>query len=285
MKKIIYGVLFLASFALFSSTKKPLTSISLEELREKLWLQNTCTWYESEEKNGKQEIIFDLVDKMNYSYKNTPANQCKTITSVAFRYMYSMATITESETWYNPKTYFSDGSFSQKFKEIFGVDPIDKVIVDANGSKDKGFRFFNNKAIETIFNKLYVKPTTELQGVAYQKIYDISLKEYMADMTDVIASILKDKKQFQKIAKEYLERVKKDKKFNGIDATNKYREKYFSQLFFKCKNYNGADAINRLLGIMLRRESDGTLKVMLNSLKTVLNDYDKQTFEKYKNIF
>ena len=104
-------------------------------------------------------------------------------------------------------------------------------------------------------------------------------------MADAMALILKDKEKFEKIAKEYLEKAQKDKDFNGITATNEYRENYFPDLEFKCKNYNATNAVNRLLGIMLRRQADGTLPIILNMLKTVLKDYDKETFEKHKNSF
>ncbi len=263
MKKIIYTSLFLMSFTLLSSSKNSFFTPTLEQLREELLLGNTCTWYENEERDGKPEVILDLTnEKTGEKYKNKPYNHCAGGTTIAFRYISAIGTITESETWYNPQTFFATNSFNQKFKDIFGVNPIAKVIPDANKSKEKGFRFFDNKAIETIFNKLYAKP-----------------------MVDVMAFILKDKKKFEKIAKEYLNKAQKDKNFNGITATNEYRETYFSDLEFKCKNYSATKAMNRLLGIMLRRQADGTLPIILNTLKTVLKDYDKETFEKHKNSF
>lgn len=288
MKKIIYPSLLLMSLMLFSSSKNSFFTPTLEELREELLLSNTCTWYESEERDGKQEVIFERTNqKTGEQYKNYPYNQCTGGSTVALRYLFATGTITEIETWYDPKTYFKNNGFNQKFKDIFGVNPIAKIIPDANKSKEKGLRFFDNKALETIFNKLYAKPTTKIKGteVTYQKIYDISLKEYVADMANTMALILKDKKQFEKMAKDYLNRLQKEKDFNGITVTNEYRETYFPEMEFKCKNYSATNAVNRLLGIMLRRQIDGTLPIVLNTIKTALKDYDKATFEKHKNSF
>ncbi len=285
MKKIVYTCLFLTSFILFSSSKKSYSPPTLEELKENLLYANTCTWYDAQ-RDGKPEIIFDREDKKSgEKYQNYPINQCSNSSSLGFKYFEAIGSITQSTNWYEPQTYFSENNFNQSFKDIFGVNPIDKVIPDANGSKEKGFRFFNNKSIETIFNKLYVKPSTKFQSVTYQKVYDISLKEYFADVANVISIILKDKKNFDKIAKEYFKKATKDKDFNGITATDEYRKKHFPNLGFACKNYDNASSVNRLLGIMLRRQTDGTLKIALNSFKNMLKDYDNTTFEKYKNAF
>ncbi len=283
MKKIIYTGLVLASFLLFTSSQKRHVVPTLDELRENLFVSNTCTWYD-EEKEGKKEVVFSISNKYGNS-KQTPHDQCTGGSSIALRYLFAVENITGCETWYNPKSFYKNSQFHQNFTTIFGVNPIDKVIPDANGKKETGFRFFNVKAMETIFTKLYAKPSTKYQGVAYQKVYDLSLKTYVADMASVIASILKDKKKFEKVAQEYLDKAKKDKNFNGIDATDTYRQTHFAELSFACKNYDDTKAINRLLGIMLRRQSDGTLKVILGAFKNMLKDYDKETFEKYKNAF
>lgn len=283
MKKIIYLGLFLASFALFTSSKSQLNPPTIEQVRES-FLSNTSLNYYDPQQDGESDMVVEVFSIWtNEKIKAIPKTACYSSPAMMYNYLVNAVEYKNNQNWWLPETFYTTPDFKNNFKVLFGLDPIAKMmkIPQNNDNKIHTFKFFNPKALQAAFDKLYVKPETKFQSLTYQKIYDVSFKEYFRESAEIITVILKDKKLFKKLATEYLKKATKEKDFNGLRLVNEYEFDHFSVAAssFKCSKFN------RVLSIMLRRDADASLPVMLSCFKTILKDYDKETFEKYKNNF
>lgn len=191
----------------------------------------------------------------------------------------------DTNAYFNAESFSYSADIRGEFKNLFGEDILkDQITLPIAKSKGTDhipvFRFFNGKAFRAAFKILYKKPDSKFEGLIFQKIYNATLKDYDRDAGDVISHILSNKKLFKKLANDYLARAKTDTSFDAIPYTYKACDTLIGKPVYHCMT----DA-DRLLGIMMRRQCDGTLPDLLTCFKTVLKDYDPEYYTKIKDNF
>ncbi len=161
-----------------------------------------------------------------------------------------------------------------RFKTLFGQDIIKSRVKMAAKDYDGNpavWPQFNALGINAAFGKLYQKPTGTFQGIGLQKLYNLTMKNYVRDMTNVIVKVMAKKPEFEALAKQYMLKATTDPEFDGVsfgwEATEKLKVNFAQECL---GDYYGA----RVLGTMLRRQCDGSLPTLFLCLKTVLKDYD-----------
>ncbi|MEO7312195.1 MAG: hypothetical protein ABIX01_17460 [Chitinophagaceae bacterium] len=173
------------------------------------------------------------------------------------------------------------------FKQAFGKDLMAAQLKTALKNYDKSPVFMNQfkaDALKAAFDQLYKKPTDDFDGFALQKIYDIAAKDYFRSCATVVADVMKKKALFAQLATAYKSQALTNKNFYGpsaaADAEKKLLGKDYSNNL-ECIRY-GAD---RILGMMMRRQIDGSLQVLLTCVKTVLKDYDPEFYTTIEKKF
>jgi hypothetical protein len=215
--------------------------------------------------------------KMMWVY---PYRQCNTSTSYIY---YSFYIPLDSNAYWNWSSFSYDKKVQDRFKFLFGKDIIAKRFSLAAKSPWDGeiseFRFYNSDAIDQAFKKLYKKPSKKFKGLRLQKIYDIALKEYCRDAAAVVAKVKSQDAAFVELAKKYLAGAEKDTTFEG--------QNFSAEAARQLKTVEAAGTFTcmhaymheRIVGIMLRRQCDGSLPVLLSWFKTILKDYDPDYFK------
>lgn len=177
-----------------------------------------------------------------------------------------------------------------EFKQAFGKDLLGANVPLAGRNFDKKpkvMKQFKADALKAAFNKLYKKPTEDFDGFAMQRIYDIAAKDYFRNCAQVVADVMKKKALFVKLSLDYKKQATTKKEFYGPDASYEAMKKILGEDYNPgqgtdgCMEY-GAD---RILGIMMRRQLDGTLPTLLICAKTMLQDYDPEFYNTIKNAF
>lgn len=175
--------------------------------------------------------------------------------------------------------FMYDKDMQGRFKGLFGRDILKQQIVSARkDSKKTVLRYFNTETIQATFNKVYMKPEIQFRGIGLQTVYNFVLKSYCRDAGEIIRQSLSQKALFEKLSAGYLEQMKKDTLFDG----KTYSENAAIQLLGEKAKRQYSCLESRLsgtiIGIMLRRQCDGTLPVIVNCFKTVLKDYDPEYY-------
>jgi hypothetical protein len=166
---------------------------------------------------------------------------------------------------------------------------IKKRVETKTGTK---FNYFDAMAIEATFKALYKKPTEKFKGIAtYQRIYNASVKEFAIESASFMAEVMQNKKGFEEVTAKYKKAMETSDEFYGGSLPDKVWETIFDKsklqkdedyYYYPDKKCGYAQDI---LLMMVRRNIDGTLPTLLKLFKQILQDYDKPTFEKYKNAF
>lgn len=218
-------------------------------------------------------------------YKEYAMKMCGTTPSYMY---YNMYISLDSNAYWNYTSFSYDKNFRDRFKKLFGEDIIASsfktVSNDAQDNTPSEFRFYNPKALEAAFDQLYLPPTANYKGIPLQKIYNISLKEYIRVIGRTLSTIFRKKPEFEKLAAEYLSKAKTDKEFNG----QTYSYEAAAQLLgnddirYQCFDERGPV---RIVSIILRRQCDGSLPAVIKLYKKLVKDYDPEYFEEIKSSF
>ena len=154
-------------------------------------------------------------------------------------------------------------------KEIYGVALFDP-------EKDTGTEIprYDGKVLAAVADKLYLKPTDKLGASTAQAVYDAMFKQTVADFVHNIVRIESKlpKAKLAKLANDYKTAAaakpsKPEATFYGPDFLGEMTRKQLTD----SKNPRG-DAL--VLGVLLRRQLDGTWPVVTQLLKRVMADYD-----------
>ncbi len=206
---------------------------------------------------------------------------CGTSPAYFYRYMAEGIGAVDAESGYKKESLLN-------FKQAFGKDlllfPGIKIAGKNYNGKTMYMNQFKADALKTAFDQLYKKPTENFDGYTLQRIYDIAAKEYFRSCATVIADVMKKKKQFIQLAIDYKKQVMTNKTFYGPNASVKAEEKLLGENYspnIDCMDF-GAD---RIIGIMMRRQIDGTLPTLLTCVKTILKDYDPEFYTTIQSKF
>jgi hypothetical protein len=281
MKKILILTvgIALSMFTTSSTYQKP--DITIDEVR-----KNIIALMSSARRQDAYDVNLKL-KSLNYFGEEEDRylkNACN-MPSAHLYYQLVIAFDTKNLFW-NHYAFFNKEYplMQQNFKELFGQDALAQLVPMAQKTPDEKdfqkFRFFNGKGLKAAFDKLYKKPQEKFENICtYQKVYDIALKGVFASATSLIIDVMKNKKDFEACAKEYLEKAKKDPNFDGQVFTNQCTQKLLGEKEYECGQ------ANRIVGMLLRRQCDGTLPVVLSCLKQIVKDYDNDTFKKIGKNF
>lgn len=182
-----------------------------------------------------------------------------------------------------------DALSTSRSKNLFGQDIIkDKIKLAQKDYNGKTLEWINYKAagVQAVFDKLYVKPDGKMQGYLWQEIYNATAKEYVRDITRVIVKAMANKPQFENFAKQYLQQAMSKADFNGLEFIYKTGETLLTDL--KWQSSSGWAMYPDkyiVLGVVLRRQADGSLPVLLKCLKTLLKDYDTEFYNQMATQF
>jgi hypothetical protein len=171
-----------------------------------------------------------------------------------------------------------------RFRSLFGHDIIKSrikmAVKDWNGNP-LYWNHYNAIALKAAFDKLYQRPTGNFEGAALQKIYDASLKDYVRNMTNVVVKVMANKPAFEAQATQYQVKSTTDPEFEGLNFCSAATVTLNANLSQDCLG----DYDERVVGIMLRRQCDGSLPTLLICLKTMLKDYDLEYYNKVNPKF
>lgn len=254
--------LFLVGIGLFAFTARIATPITVESIRNNFMntLFDTYTQYED------TTVIFMAKDPYeDKMIKMFAAPKCGWSPVWVAESFY--AGLDTAWTNYGPEV-------ATRFKTLFGQDIIkSRVKMAAKDWEGNAITWnhFSGVGVQAAFTKLYQKPTATFKGLTTKKIYDISFKDYVRDITNIIIKVTANKPVFEAQAKLYFTKATTDPEFEGIGFTSTATEAILGTYMTECLSDYYRE---RIVGTMLRRQIDGSLPVLLTSLKTLLKDYD-----------
>jgi hypothetical protein len=151
------------------------------------------------------------------------------------------------------------------FKKAFG-----KALVKSRaGDGPEALVAYDPAAIQAAFDRVYPKPSALLGGVPAQKVYDLLFKDWVEGRAEVLADALGRPGLLADRAQEY-RTATAAAGFNGPGFAYDLARKLEGPLKHE----------ERFLGMLLRRQLDGTLPTIVGCLRRVLRDYDPATFRR-----
>lgn len=223
--------------------------------------------------------IYITQNRSTYSVNIAPKTYCGN--SPAYFSSDISAAIVVIDTINNEEKYVE---LPESFKRIYGKNLLKKAPTEL-----KNFRniFYDGTALQEAFNKTYIKPTTNIDGFIMQKVYDISVKEFARVCTKVMIDVLQNKSKFNQQVIAY-KSLKQQHYYSGINFCYEAGDKILGEDYIAKKlTPKEASCIteksSRIVGMMMRRQIDGSLPVILNCIKTVLKDYDPSYYNEVKN--
>lgn len=205
-----------------------------------------------------------------------PSSQCEE--SPAYFY-YGLANCVSDMDKYEGYT----ATYKANFKSAFGKDlmiPALKMKAVNNFKKPEMFNQFSGAGLKAAFDKLYKKPEATFEGVAMQSIYNSALRDEFRAMAKVVMDVNKKKAAFVKEAAAYKTQALTNAKFDGQTFSEDATERLLG------KDDGTTTCIGwykgRVVGMMLRRQIDGSLPILITCMNTVLKDYDPDFFATLK---
>jgi hypothetical protein len=170
---------------------------------------------------------------------------------------------------------------NEAFAKLFGVKLITGLITPKTGKRVGGEREvlfrYDPKAIQVVFDNLYVKPSEGVFGYSAQQFYDVVFKNQVASIAEVLARLLKKPGFIQSQSAGFLRGFETLDEFYSPEYALESIEKLYGEHRSTFDKSTWWDAW--LMGTLLRRHIDGSLPTLLQILRTVLSDYDKKTFK------
>src|SRR5581483_627699 len=153
----------------------------------------------------------------------------------------------------------------EAFKVLTG-SPLIKKRVTKN---DRVLVSYDAAGLQSAFDKLYVQPSGNIGGVRASVVYETLFKAFVRREAEATCALLGKKGFLAQESKKFVARS-----LDGKDEITTYQYELASKL-------GGPLAEEpRLIGTLLRRQADGTLPVIIKMMRTVLRDYDPETFKR-----
>jgi hypothetical protein len=185
------------------------------------------------------------------------------------------------------KNNYDSPEFNKNFTNAFGASLHGKTITMANeyDGKKEQFVGFSGNGLLAAFNKLYIKPTDDFEGYKMKTIYKFACKDYVRDLTKLMAHLMTKKTLFTQLSNDYLNKAKTTKDFHPQIVLDGYINKLLpGKEREKFKDFEETVSTNTI-GALMRRQMDGSLPTLLNCLKTVLKDYDPEALKFINGTF
>lgn len=179
---------------------------------------------------------------------------------------------------------YSRIDFDKSFKMIYKKD-----VRKPSFTKNAGFNeaSYNGDALLAAFKENYIKPTENIDGILMGKVYNIALKAYARSCAIVMVDILKNKAAFIQQTNLYKAKALANKQIDGIGFCTKASDVILGKKYYDEKvNPNPKECVgyyyDRIVGMMMRRQLDGSLPAVMKCITTVLKDYDPEFYETVK---
>jgi hypothetical protein len=185
----------------------------------------------------------------------------------------------------NDYANYKDPVFNADFKKMFGLNLTAGTInFKPNEYGTDRIYKYSPIALKTAFDKLYVKPTGTLEGYTYQKLYNLSAKEYMRDMAKYFSFLFTHPRfNFKQFCAKFLKDAQTKTNFRAFAEIQKMQETIFSSDEQREKFKHFSEWISTDdLAFLVRRQCDGSLPTLLACFKTILKDYDPEALKLVK---
>lgn len=156
-------------------------------------------------------------------------------------------------------------SLEKAFRDQFGK----ALVKRRSGEGESALISYDVAGLQAAFDALYVKPVQTIGGVPAKLVYDSLFKGFVAQKAEWVAHVLAKRPQLAAAARDYVARSAQP----GFDGWA------VADAFAKTLPPSGRGEV-RLVGTLIRRQADGTLPVLVRMLRTILSDYDPQTFQR-----
>jgi len=154
---------------------------------------------------------------------------------------------------------------------------------------------YDAQGLQQLFNRLYPPPGTSISGIPSQQVYNLVFKDYVRGVAHIWSAAVSNAATFKQMAQRYAAKAfaNDSSHFDGfmysIEHTPtilgvKWRDIASRRDAAQGGQVMGDNAYrytDRLVGILLRRQIDGTLPTVLGCLKRVLRDYDPEAYAQY----
>lgn len=284
MKKLLHslsflGIALIVLCAVYSFTKYQQLKTKTEIIRD---LISENFFQRQNKENGKgwmvdSTIIIESTNSWGNFY-SSPINFCGNSPA------YFSSSFIQAIQLKDTSSEYSKIDFDKSFKLIYKKSIRKPAFT-------KYYRFndasYNGDAILTAFNETYIKPTESIDGILMGRVYNIALKEYARCCASVMIDVLKNKTAFIQQANLYKTKAIAGKLGDGISFCSKASDvilgkKYYDEIMLpntkKCIGYY----YDRIVGMMMRRQIDGSLPAIMKCITTVLKDYDPEYYETVK---
>jgi hypothetical protein len=166
--------------------------------------------------------------------------------------------------------------YPSEFSDITGGRAIENAPMmsastDMVSGYENQFSRYDFIALEKVFDYLYGPPNERILGIRLQKYYDTLFKKTAREFGNNLAMIKSRQEVFNKLAIQYREEFLTRDGFDGYDFT----ETAMVTLF---KNERGIDAST--VGMLLRRQIDGSLPSLKNCYIRMIKDYDPDFYNR-----
>jgi hypothetical protein len=171
----------------------------------------------------------------------------------------------------NSATFFDAATIRAAFKQLFAWEPPEHN-PEAPGFAGNTFNKYDAKKIKALFDRYYMKPTDMFGQIPAQAVYDVAFKRWVTRLANEIATVKGKvpKSKWPKLFKEYQAAAK-------ANGTAFKGQEFLKQLAQNVAEEDPAmEGAGRALGIILRRNADGTWPTVAGLLKKVIADYDPE---------
>lgn len=158
--------------------------------------------------------------------------------------------------------------------------------------------YYSPQALQQLFDRLYLPPTASVAGVPARRVYDAVFRDYARGVAQVWAAALANGPALKALAQRYeAEAFAADTVlFDGFNFARDHApsllgpqlasdiEKHRQLLNQPATTTQASVPLllaDRLVGILLRRQMDGSLPTVLACFKRVLKDYDPEAYAQY----
>lgn len=159
-----------------------------------------------------------------------------------------------------------DSIIKEKFQIAF-IRRFEKTKMD-----NSFFTYYNGAGIRYLFDRLYIGPKAEILGFSAKDLYHFSFRTYLRNRLEILQAMVSDPKRLDSWTKDYKLRSDSDPMFTGTLYTQDVAVSV-------CGSKNYCD--HRFVGMILRRNMDGTLPTVRNILRKITLDYDPELFEQF----
>ncbi|MCG6168685.1 hypothetical protein [Leptospira sanjuanensis] len=256
----IFAVIFIVVFGFAGFAKESKFSASLQDFigrskQDPLWefLGNDPSWM-----FAKSALVFALLEESGFSLNASRCNNPICFQDALLHWNFEDAKILGSAT-----------------QTLIGVSLITKIEKLPNGSF---FVFYNPSGIVLLFKKILDDRDSYLRNPNMQKIYDAEVKQWFRNKISIIREIMQNKERFRKIAVEYRNAAFNRADFNGAETSRKIAEELVcSKYEFKLSiDPDKKECDERWIGMLIRRQIDGTLPTILSIINRFLFVFDSE---------